>query len=244
MPDPPTTGTVHVWRVGLDHPVGVVAELVRLLDETELARADRFDAQRGRARYVVSHAALRSILGRYLDRPPADLRFETGERGRPLLDGRARGLRFSLSHSGDIAVVAVAAKIRVGVDAERVRPVRRLLRIARRYFAPSEYRRLRELGDEGERARVFLRCWTRKEAFLKALGCGIAGGLGRFDVRAFGREGETALIDGERVDLAGWTVRPLDLGADYAGAVAAGAAGCTVEQRDWRAPTYPARRDD
>lgn len=236
MQHPPTADTVHVWRIALDPPADAVAELARLLDEAELARSDRFAAPRERARYIVSHAALRSILARYVRGHAADLRFDTAERGRPRLHGRADAPRFSLSHSGDVAVVAVAARIPVGVDAEHVRPVRRLLRIARRYFAPAEFRRLRDVADEDERVRMFFRFWTRKEAFLKALGCGIAGGLGRFDVRAIGRDGETAAVDGETVDLARWTVRPLELRPGYAGAVAAGVAGCVIDQFDWSVP--------
>lgn len=248
MSDTPTAGTVHVWRIPLDVPVDTVRSLAPVLDATETARAERLRPRAERDRFVVSHAALRSILGRCLDRPPASLRFDGGEHGRPRLRDDGGTVRFSLSHSGECAVVAVAVDADVGADIERIRTVPRLLQIARRFFSPDEHDRLCEVPIH-DRLRAFFDIWTRKEAFLKAVGRGIGGGraLGRFDVRSIGVAGETAVLDGDRVDLGRWTVRALeiDLGRDtgYVGAVVADTAGgFDIELRDWHLPTDDAMR--
>ena len=111
---------VHVWRVAIDGPTVDAADL----RPDERARADRFRAERDRARFIASHAALRVILGAYAGARPEELAFEAGERGKPGLKHPAgTGIEFNLSHSGGWAVVAVARGRRVGVDVEQVRPL-------------------------------------------------------------------------------------------------------------------------
>lgn len=116
---------------------------------------------------------LRRVLSRYLDRAPEEVRLANGEHGKPRLAEESDRLAFNLSHSGEIALVAVSRGREVGVDVERVRPERDLVALAERALAPEAAAAVREAA-EPERARLFYELWTRHEARLKCLGIGLA----------------------------------------------------------------------
>lgn len=162
-------GEVHLWRVGL----GAGAD-VAVLSEDERVRAARFRFDCDRARYVAARVALRTILGAYLGKPPAQLGFIYGPAGKPGLDGDGAWLRFNVAHSADLALIAVRRGGAVGVDVERVRPIPDALSIAERYFGTAAREALGRLPVV-ERDREFFRSWTRFEAALKASGAGLAG---------------------------------------------------------------------
>jgi 4'-phosphopantetheinyl transferase len=171
-------GAVDLWCVALaPDPDGTDRAM---LSDEELARAARFVRERDRDRYVAAHAALRRVLARYLGARPRDLRFGTGERGRPAILS-APQLDFNLSHSGALALIGIAASGPIGVDIEEVRPVADLAALARRHFTPEENAALDGIAP-GTRDRGFLSCWTRKEACLKALGLGLSVSTRGFDV--------------------------------------------------------------
>lgn len=160
---------VHLWR--LDLSGGLPADCESVLDEGERLRAQRFAFDRDRNRFVRARCALRSILGAYLGIAPRALVIASGPNGKPRLDS-APGLEFNLSHSGDHGLVAVAWTARVGVDIEELRSPGDPRRLAERLFTAEEQQSLRSVGELLV-ARTFLTCWTRKEAFLKALGAGL-----------------------------------------------------------------------
>lgn len=174
----PRPGVVHIWEGRLDVPSDVVAVARRLLSARERKRADRFVYDRHRRRYTVAQAHLRRVLGQLTDTPAERVRFGYGKYGKPFLPG---GPSFNQSHSGERIMIAVAVSGRLGVDVERVRPVRRLSALADKKFAPDEAARLRAVPAR-ELERLFFRIWTRKEAFLKALGLGLAHPLRSFSV--------------------------------------------------------------
>jgi len=147
------------------------SDAAQLLDASERERAARLRFDRDRARFITGRVALRSILGDLLDRDPARIVFDLGAHGRPSLRDAA-GLEFNMSHSGDVALIAVSAAGALGVDVEVLREVRRVLDLARRYLHPEELRVVEDAApcDRGE---VFLTCWTRKEAVLKSTGVGL-----------------------------------------------------------------------
>jgi 4'-phosphopantetheinyl transferase len=159
-------------------------------------------------RFVAAHAALRSILGAALDRDPRALRFArrcgrygATNHGKPHLEVEP-GLDFSLSRSGDVALLALARGRRVGVDVERPPPGADLAAVAAQALAPGERTAIAALPP-GERDAAILRAWTRKEALLKAQGLGVDGDLQKLDV---------ASADPGPVTLAGWHVASLDGG--------------------------------
>lgn len=153
---------------------------LELLDAREAARAARLAVERKRAQFVAAQAALRRILGARLELQPQAIEFAYGRWGKPQLLAHP-GLGFNLSHSDDLALVAVGEGTEIGVDVEatgRSRPFRRL---ARRYFAPGEQAWIERLGD-ADVAAGFYRTWTLKEAYLKAIGTGLSVSPERFAV--------------------------------------------------------------
>lgn len=166
---------VHLWRIDMNPHRAPLASMTRLLGENERLRAEQVISQDARRRFIVSHTAMRQILSRYLDQPADEIRYTADARGKPVLDRMAGApdIRFNLSHSGELALLAVALGRDVGVDLELIRPVSAWRIIAGRYFSASENQELAELPAE-EAAVAFLRCWTRKEAVAKASGEGIS----------------------------------------------------------------------
>jgi 4'-phosphopantetheinyl transferase len=225
-PHPPLdAGEVHVWRISLDadaEPLGP------LLSPDERQRAARFHRDEHRRRYVVAHGALRLILGAYLDTEPEALAFELGEHGKPWLRhgpaGERARVEFNLSHSADLALVAVARDRPVGVDVERWSEVEHL-ELAERFFSRAERDAMRALAGAAEHLDAgFFAAWTRKEAYLKATGHGIARGLHHFDVTL--APGTEAALLADRLDATAterWTMRSIVPADGYSGAVVAAA---------------------
>ncbi len=142
-----------------------------LLDDQERARAARFVFERDRRRFVAAHAGLRRLLGQRTGQAPQALRFELGAYGKPRLRGAAR-CAFNLSHSGDLALVALAGDGEIGVDLECVKPLRDADALVRQCLSERERLQFHAM-PESDRDLAFLRAWTRKEACLKALGTGL-----------------------------------------------------------------------
>jgi 4'-phosphopantetheinyl transferase len=168
---------VEVWQcalTGADDPA-----MAALLSEEELSRAARFHFDRDRRRFVIARGALRTLLGRYLQRDPAGLRFELGANGKPFLPDDAA--RFNVSHSGDVALVALSRRHECGIDVEQFRATPDLDAIAERFFSRQECDALRQFQGP-LRIDAFFRCWTRKEAVVKATGIGLSLSLQSFDV--------------------------------------------------------------
>jgi len=172
--------TVELWWASIGDRAPPAADLIALLDDGERQRADRFRVAGARRRFLGGRVMLRCLLGRSLGVSPRTLTLIAGPRGKPTVAAGDAAVHFNLSHSAEIAVVAMAPS-EVGVDVEALRPVPRAERLAARFFAESERRRLLELPTD-RRDRSFLRIWTCKEAYLKAIGTGIGVPLSRVEV--------------------------------------------------------------
>lgn len=166
---------VHLWTENLTRESPTVADAKQLLSKSEVSRADRFIRKLDHGRYVISHALVRIILSRYLGISPADLAFTTDQFGKPHLDPSINPARlnFNLSHSGDRMLLGIVRHARIGVDIEEIRPESARLDVAARFFTARENEDLKSLSGE-EQIHAFFNCWTRKEAYLKALGCGLS----------------------------------------------------------------------
>jgi 4'-phosphopantetheinyl transferase len=212
-------GAVHVWVGDVRLAPDDLSALERVLADDERERARRFRFTRDRRTYVVAHWLVRHVLSRYLDVAPTALRFATNPYGKPELEG-GDDLRFNLSHSRDVVTVAVAHRREVGIDVEQVRSELATAEIARRFFAPTEVAALDRL--EGmEYVRAFFACWTRKEAYIKAVGLGLSLGLDTFAVSIAPREAARLLsADGGPREVARWELHSLELVRDYAAALA------------------------
>jgi 4'-phosphopantetheinyl transferase len=157
-----------------------LAGLAALLDRDERDRAARFRFDRHRDAFSVARGALRTLAGRYLGAAPAALRFGYRERGKPFLIAPPGDLTFNVSHSGDVALIAFARGREIGVDVEHEKPLSDLLALARTSFSANEYAALCRLAS-ADHPQAFFACWSRKEAFIKATGEGVAQ-LAAFDV--------------------------------------------------------------
>ena len=227
----------HVWRVPL-HDGGLTAPYWPLLSAEERARAQRFHREIHRTRFVLAHGALRLILAGYVDEPPESLVFTTGAHGKPgFAEGsraRASGIEFNLSHSDDLALVAVARGRPVGVDLERWSEETEHLELAERFFSPAERDALRALAGAPDRLVAgFFAAWSRKEAYLKATGHGIARGLHHFDVSL--APDEPARLMADRLDahaIERWSMVALAPGPRYSGALVVAAPLRTVRRLD------------
>jgi 4'-phosphopantetheinyl transferase len=216
--------TARVYAVELDRDEREVAALGGVLTADELLRAGRIRIERGRARAVVTRAALRKLLARELGRTPEELTFSAGPHGKPRLADESAGVRFNLSHSAGLALVAIARDVEVGVDLEEIKPRADLEGVARRVFTEAE-REAVEAGGED----AFYRHWVAKEAFVKATGRGV-GSLRSFEV-VLEAPGGARLnhVGGDPAEAAKWTLVPLDLQPGFAAAVVVAAPGATVE---------------
>ena len=176
-------GHVHVWYVDLSAADTCVPTPESVLSLDERARAARVIQGENRRRFVVSRAVLRCLLSQYAEVAPEQLRFDYGPHGKPELasTGLAQGLGFNMSHSGDVILYAVARGRSIGIDVEHERPRSNFMRIAERFFSVEECEALHAFPDR-DRPSAFYRCWTRKEAYVKARGDGIAAGLDTFSV--------------------------------------------------------------
>lgn len=167
----------HVWEFALERPLSDVERAV--LSEEEVTRAGRFAFERDRVRYMRSRFAVRSILGETLNVSPREVPIAIGEHGKPFLD-LPDAPPFNLSHSQARGVLAIAdgpfsssdsERTGVGIDIERINPQVDVLAVAGTVFSPGEIAALEDLAGKA-RIDAFFICWTRKEAYLKALGFG------------------------------------------------------------------------
>jgi 4'-phosphopantetheinyl transferase len=213
---------IHLWCAALSEFTSELQPLNALLSSAEMERAERFRFLKDRHHFVARRGVLRSILGRYLGRPPSKIDFCGGRFGKPEIKGELvrGGLRFSVSHSGDLAVYAVTRTCPIGVDVEYIRPFPHLEEIALRFFSPRETKVLMSLPRE-HRMEVFFSYWTRKEALLKATGEGIGEGLAKVEVALTPwHEADTIQTVEESEDRIRWQLRSFSPASGYIGAIA------------------------
>ncbi len=175
-------GRVDVWRLGLDERETAGSE-VSILSPDEIARASRFHFKKDRLHFTRCRSSLRQLLAGYLQIPAADVRFEYLPGGKPRLvaEQNPRALQFNVSHSANMALIAVGSERRLGVDIEKIRDDVDTNSLAERFFSLRERAGLQALPDR-LRVQGFFACWTRKEAFLKATGDGLSFPLADFSV--------------------------------------------------------------
>jgi 4'-phosphopantetheinyl transferase len=220
---------VHVWRAELDLSPERVDALADVLIADERARAARFHFERDRHRWTVARARLRLLLARYLGGPPDRFRFALGAHGKPALARpEDTDLRFNVSHSRGLALYAVSRGREVGVDVEGLRADFATDEIAERFFSPAERRALRAVPPE-LRCEAFFACWSRKEAYIKARGLGLAIPLDAFDVSLAPHEPAALLATrDEPGETVRWSLEALTPGPGFAGAVVAEGHGWRV----------------
>ena len=174
---------VHVWHASLEQPPEVARELETVLTEEDQKRAGRFRYPAHRRSFIASRGILRILIHRYTGIRPDQISFNYNMAGKPYLAGPASisGLSFNLSHAGLLVLFAFSRGRQVGVDVECIRPIEEMDRIASWNFSPGEYRIFQRLPEESK-LQAFYNCWSRKEAFLKAVGDGLSFPLHEIEV--------------------------------------------------------------
>jgi 4'-phosphopantetheinyl transferase len=210
---------LHVWRIPLAATAQTLDAARALLAPDERVRADRFTVDAPRRRFTFARAALRNVLARYTGQPPREIAFTTGPHGKPALAGDSP-FRFNLSHSEDLALLAVTRRTDVGIDLEAIDPRRAADDIAARYFSPAEQAQLGPHADPAARTAAFFRAWSRKEAVIKALGEGLACPLTSFDVSLDPLDARLLALRREHTDPSAWTMLAIEAAPGYAAAAA------------------------
>ena len=210
-----------MWIAAVDGPTLDPNLLAAVLSPDERQRAASFRFEKHRRRYIAAHAALRQILSRYIGKPAEDIVFACNRFGKPFLhdaDGMAT-ISFNMSHSGELALAAFARGRSIGADVELIRPVEDFEQIAEAHFTPQEFALL-EQGDIASRQRTFYTCWTRKEAYIKAIGKGLSIPLNSIDTSIpDGAAGRRIERSPDAPHVSSWWLCDLVVASDYAGAL-------------------------
>jgi len=226
---------VHVWRAVLDQTPAQLARLRESLSEDELERAGRFHFKRDRDHFIAARGGLRDILSRYLLVGTHRLSFRYSQYGKPELvdDLNHLDLRFNLTHSRGIALYALTMGREVGIDIEFIRADLADEEIARRFFSTQEVQALLSLPEE-IRNQAFFTCWTRKEAYIKAIGEGLSMPLDRFDVSLIPSEPAHLLeTRPDQSEAQQWTLFGLDPEEGYAASLAVRAQKLQLIKLNW-----------
>ena len=218
-----TTADVQLWSIDINVASHEPEALLSLLSDDELKRAERFRFEKHRHRWIAGRAMLRTILSAMTRRSPESLAFEYDEHAKPYLpysSGHER-IHFNLTHSSDLALLAVTSVGPVGIDVERIKPLSNIDAVVSRFFSPTERDAFCGVTGDIDRLKAFYACWTRKEAYLKALGCGISEPTDKFDVTFLSNsEPEIIANDGDNDAARDWLLFDLKVTPGYVGALA------------------------
>jgi 4'-phosphopantetheinyl transferase len=214
------TRNIDVWAVQLTARDIVAESCFAILSPDERVRADSYRFDGYRRSFVLSRGILRALLGCYLSVPADTIRFSYTKSGKPCLFDSNSDIRFNLSHSADTALYAMTRQCDVGIDIERIRPLQDMYRIEERFFCPQEIEDLRAL-PLAEHEIAFFNCWSRKEAYVKAIGEGLLMPFNRFRVTL--RPGDPVQfvhLSGDREAAKKWTLQNISIVPGYAAAIA------------------------
>lgn len=225
-------GEVHVWRADFRLQSASVQTLFSRLSPDEQERADKFVFNKDRGRFIISRAALRQILGGYLNVSPEQIRFTCNQYGKPQLDSNDNLICFNASHSQNVGLYAFARGREVGVDVEFINEEFAGLEVAGRFFSPDEIAALNNLPQE-QRTAAFFSCWTRKEAFIKAVGQGLSFPLNEFTVSVNPAELKPLLSTNDLQKARNWSLLTLFPHPGYASALAVEGAVETLRLYQW-----------
>lgn len=236
-----TEAEVHVWRAGLDGLASFEPHWLSLLSPDEQDRAKSFRFPAPQRRFVITRGLLRGLLGSYLNIDPRAVCLRRLDKGKPVLDGQpANGaLQFNVSHSENVALLAFSLGHEVGVDVELVCRNAGIEDLAQRFFSESEKACLATLPPQ-QKHQAFFHCWTRKEAFIKAVGLGLSLPLHQFDVSlAPDQPAQLLATRPDPKERERWSLWTIDAGPEYAAALAVRGTNLRVVTRDVSAIMEP-----
>ena len=218
-------------------PDKTTASAEAMLNAAEIARANRFVKPAMRRVFILAHAMLRDVLGQHLDMDPKTIVFRSHPHGKPYLgSANPYDLQFNLSHSDDIAICAIARNRQIGVDIEKISPKPSLLQVAERFFAPEECAALNTCSAH-DVPELFTQIWTRKEAYIKALGTGLRHPLDAFSVMPSLRTPSGSALISQNTEInQTWFCHGLTAPLSYAAALATSFKSPHISQHIWVTP--------
>lgn len=205
---PPNINAIDIWKVSIDTLPIDITSLIDLLDNLERERYQHLHKNH-QLTYLVSHAACRQILAKYLTVPAEQIKYKKNQYGKPLLDHET-SIHFNMSHSHYYALIAVSNHSEIGVDIEYIEKKTSWEKIARRFFHDKEIAFLFD-SDPSKQKSIFFQIWTRKEAYIKALGTGFSTPFSSFNVTEENITNDTNTII--------WYQKNLELSSQYFAAV-------------------------
>ncbi len=207
---------VHIWRLELNLPINKVNLLRNILTKDEQKKADKFRFEHLQHRFTLTRATLRIILGKYLQISPKQVEFSYGSKGKPSLVPflNNQSIEFNLSHSEDIALYGFSKNRNIGIDIEKIRSNCDVEQLAKRFFTPREYHIISELKGRKQQ-QAFFQAWTSKEAYLKAIGEGLVGGLDQIEIDLSSENRKLVNIKDEEKSIINWNLFAIDINDDY-----------------------------
>lgn len=211
--------TINIWSFPTSASHHVFETFKKVLIPEERDRALRFRFHHLCTSFVIARGALRYLLGHYLNCHPADVSLVRGLKGKPAVESPSN-LQFNMTHSGDLAVIALTLRREIGVDIEQIRPLADMQQIAKHFFCPEEAAEVM-FAPEAERDRAFFLCWTRKEAYIKATGDGLSTPLSSFRVTVHpDKPARFVHVQHAESEADSWTLHDLQVAVGYAAALA------------------------
>jgi len=207
---------IHIWRVDVSDFISRVGELAPILSAKEKTKSERFHFEKDCNNYIVSQACLRLLLGTYLNIPPNAVELCEGAHGKPYLK-QADGFQFNLSNSHGCVIYAFTLNCEIGIDTEYSPRTVEFHELATRFFTKSEANQLLKLKDGALRL-AFFNVWTRKEAFIKAIGEGLSFPLKNFEV-SVNDPARIVAINGDELEAKEWFMQAFEPEEDYVAAV-------------------------
>ena len=208
---------VDIWRLSLDLVPDTVKTDISPLSTDEVEKAEGFKFDKDKHRYIASHAFVRNVLSRYTNVDPGAIEFVVNEYGKPSIKGG--GVEFNMSHSVDYVLMAVTRAGRIGIDIEHIRLGIASHVIVRQYFSPAEVEELQSFSSEDDRVNAFFIGWSRKEAYIKAHGLGLALPLESFDVSFTENPPLLRATRPDAEEAKKWTLRTIEIDPAYKAAV-------------------------
>jgi len=226
---------VHVWIASLEIEKKDIPVFRHLLNQDEKDRADRFYFEKDQVNFITGRAILRTLLGRYTNQSPAEVKFAYNSYGKPLLKNQVQSppLNFNLSHSGGKVLYAFSRGIPLGIDLEKIKPDIDFTAISQQFFSPGELSSLFSL-EKSDRLAAFYACWTRKEAFIKAMEMGLSLELDKFDVSL--RPGEPARLirtKFQKQNTQNWSLHDLKVFSGFKACLAARSRNIVISYYLW-----------
>ena len=219
---------VHIWGVESNKMDALADQFKKTLSDDERKRAEHFYFDYLRKSFIISHGALRTILSYYISTKPEQVKFRFGEHGKPYLDWDSPlDVRFNITHSRELTLIAITLGRELGIDLEAIRPIRDLERLAERFFSPDENSTLQTVPVH-QRLEAFFNCWTLKEAYIKATGEGFSRPFRTFDVAFLPRDSARIVnVAGSPKESERWSLIEFSPAGGYIAALAIEASDST-----------------